>query len=109
MNNYFTLFKRKEMLLHIYQGRKKAGATLFPGFYHAEDKSGNKVYFEVKPEDKYITIDFANPPVGIEDVVDEGNLPAAYYDMSGRQLDAPQKGINIVRMQNGKVKKIFIK
>ena len=103
---------QKEMLLKIYLGRKGLGATLFPGFYRAEDRSGNKVYFEVKPEDTEITIDFANPPVppvGIEDVVNEGNLPAAFYDMSGRQLDAPQKGINIVRMQNGKVKKMIMK
>lgn len=32
-----------------------------------------------------------------------------YYDISGRKLSSKQKGINIVRMSNGTVKKILVK
>ena len=37
----------------------------------------------------------------------EGNVPV--YDIGGRRLAAPQKGINIVRMSDGTTKKIVIK
>ena len=32
-----------------------------------------------------------------------------YYDLSGKRLDEPQKGVNIVRMKSGKTMKIIIK
>ena len=32
-----------------------------------------------------------------------------YYDLSGKRLDEPQKGVNIVRMKSGKTKKMIIK
>ena len=32
-----------------------------------------------------------------------------YYDLSGKRLDEPQRGVNIVRMKSGKTKKIIIK
>ena len=35
--------------------------------------------------------------------------PAAYYSISGARLAAPQKGVNVVKMSNGQVKKVFIK
>ena len=35
--------------------------------------------------------------------------PSAYYSLSGQRLPAPQRGINIVRMPNGKTKKVVIK
>ena len=34
---------------------------------------------------------------------------AEYYDLSGKRLDEPQKGVNIVRMKSGKTKKVIIK
>jgi hypothetical protein len=37
----------------------------------------------------------------------EGNVPV--YDIGGRRLAAPQKGINIVRMSDGTTKKIVSK
>lgn len=36
-------------------------------------------------------------------------VPVAYYSVSGVRLAAPQKGVNIVRMSNGQVRKILIK
>ena len=34
---------------------------------------------------------------------------AEYYDLSGKRLHEPQKGVNIVRMKSGKTKKVIIK
>ena len=31
------------------------------------------------------------------------------YDLQGRRLDAPQRGINVIKMSNGTTKKIFVK
>ena len=39
---------------------------------------------------------------------DEADI-IGYYDTEGRQLSQPQKGVNIVRMKNGKAKKIIMK
>ncbi len=34
---------------------------------------------------------------------------AAYYDMNGRRIGIPQRGINIVRYEDGTVKKMLVK
>jgi hypothetical protein len=39
---------------------------------------------------------------------DKGTEPAAIYNMSGIRLDAPQKGINIIKMTDGSMKKVII-
>ena len=44
------------------------------------------------------------------DAIDVLNDTATeYYDLSGKRLDEPQRGVNIVRMKSGKTKKIIIK
>ena len=40
--------------------------------------------------------------VGIDEV-------EAYYDLNGRQLSSPRKGINIIRTKSGKTKKVMMK
>lgn len=37
------------------------------------------------------------------------NVSAARYSVDGRRLDAPRRGVNIVRMSDGTVRKIFVK
>ena len=46
---------------------------------------------------------------GIDAVDVLNDAEAEYYDLSGNRLDAPQNGVNIVRMKSGKTKKIIIK
>ena len=36
-------------------------------------------------------------------------VPVAYYSISGAPLAFPQKGLNIVKYSNGKVKKVLVK
>ena len=38
-----------------------------------------------------------------------GETPVAIYSVSGARLAAPQKGINIVKYQNGQTRKILVK
>ena len=96
--------------LDVEKGRTEQ-VYLIPGLYCAEDGQGNKVYFEVKKGEN-VEIDFNNPPVppvGIENAELHTTAPAAYYDACGRLLDAPRKGLNLIRLQNGKVRKVMVK
>lgn len=71
------------------------------------------------PEDRWIEIDMyeypycsLNPyPGGVEQVGAGASdaMEVARYDISGRLLDKPVQGINIVRFSDGTVKKEFVK
>lgn len=47
--------------------------------------------------------------VNIADVDSNDNTPAAIYNISGAKVNALQKGINIVKMTDGTVRKVFVK
>ena len=46
---------------------------------------------------------------GIDAIDAINDAEAEYYDLSGKRLVEPQRGVNIVRMKSGKTKKIIIK
>lgn len=51
-------------------------------------------------------------PTGIESVKAETgshSYTAGIYDLNGRKLDSPQRGVNIIRFEDGTVKKILVK
>lgn len=48
-------------------------------------------------------------PVAINDVNAAANAKAEYYSLSGVKLNGAQKGVNIVKMSNGTVKKVLVK
>ena len=52
-----------------------------------------------------------NPePTGIEHLTTNGsNATSGIYDMSGKQLNATQRGVNIIRMSDGTTKKVYVK
>ena len=55
-------------------------------------------------------IDGSTTGINTPDALDVLNdAEAEYYDLSGKRLNEPQKGVNIVRMKSGKTKKIIIK
>ena len=55
-------------------------------------------------------IDGSTTGINAPDALDALNdAEAEYYDLSGKRLDEPQKGVNIVRMKSGKTKKVIIK
>ena len=45
---------------------------------------------------------------GIDATPASGNIAAKYYDMQGRRMDAPQKGLNIVK-RGGRTMKVLMK
>ena len=55
-------------------------------------------------------IDGSTTGINTPDALDVLNdAETEYYDLSGKRLREPQKGVNIVRMKSGKTKKIIIK
>ena len=55
-------------------------------------------------------IDGSTTGINTPDALDALNdAEAEYYDLSGKRLNEPQKGVNIVRMKSGKTKKVIIK
>ena len=55
-------------------------------------------------------IDGSTTGINTPDALDALNdAEAEYYDLSGKRLDEPQRGVNIVRMKSGKTMKIIIK
>ena len=62
------------------------------------------------PAQLSMRIDGSTTGINAAEVLDALNdAEAEYYDLSGKRLDEPQKGVNIVRMKSGKTKKIIIK
>lgn len=50
-----------------------------------------------------------NVTTGISSVFDNNNAEAVRYTLDGRHVNAPAKGLNIVKMANGKVMKMVVK
>lgn len=69
---------------------------------------GNTFYGE---EQKFIT--GANPTgiesIDVDNTSEESSIEVARYNMNGQQIDAPQKGVNIIRMSDGTTKKVYVK
>ena len=62
------------------------------------------------PAQLSMRIDDSTTGINAAEALDALNdAEAEYYDLSGKRLDEPQKGVNIVRMKSGKTKKIIIK
>ena len=47
-------------------------------------------------------------PTAIQDV-EAQDLPSRYYDLQGRKLDDAQRGVNIIRMNDGSTRKVVMK
>lgn len=85
--------------------------------YEAPATEGKNIFLLSNPSGKDFTVDKVtfspielDVIVGIDEVVTERvSFQKDYYSLSGAKLSAPQHGINIVRMQDGSTKKIFVK
>lgn len=54
-----------------------------------------------------LSINVDGEATAIESLVSDMNTATAIYDLNGRQLAAPQKGINIMKLANGKSVKVI--
>jgi len=51
-----------------------------------------------------------NTSEGVDELlIEEDAVPVGYYDVTGRQTNGLQQGINIVKMSNGTAKKVLVK
>lgn len=83
------------------------GATIIPP---AKDNEGHEIMWNSHPTTMpaYDITIYGSVVTGIEEVtIDNGN--ALIFSIDGKQLNTPQKGVNILRMGDGKARKIVVK
>ena len=75
------------------------------------NNTGRRCWFDNLKIFKYASSATEEDPVSINAVANsaEGNVAAGIYTISGAKVNNYVKGINIVKMQNGQVKKVFVK
>ena len=70
---------------------------------------GFYVNIETDKSGYYDTISICHETVsGVESVTEEPAEVVGIYDLSGRRLSAPQRGVNILRMSDGTARKVII-
>lgn len=89
----------------------KCEATLTLQLYNVGSMMGIPVPGTFRGDGPTIKLNFTySDPTGISGVtVNEDNGEATYFTIDGRKLNAPQKGLNIIRYANGKTIKKIIK
>jgi hypothetical protein len=60
-------------------------------------------------ENATYTVWFADDPDSIKGINSEQSVNESWYDLTGRKIDKPQKGINIIHYSDGKSKQVLVK
>ena len=132
-------FDANDVKLNMTRATNPVGDMTFSGTYWTEDVNSGYVIskdrfwnvaelngsasvkgVKVQPFRAWLSGTSANAPAclsiridgsttGIDAIDALNDAEADYYDLSGKRLDEPQRGVNIVRMKSGKTKKIIIK
>ena len=132
-------FDANDVKLNMTRATNPVGDMTFSGTYWTEDVNSGYVIskdrfwnvaelngsasvkgVKVQPFRAWLSGTSANAPAclsiridgsttGIDAIDALNDAEAEYYDLSGKRLDEPQRGVNIVRMKSGKTKKIIIK
>lgn len=98
----------------LYAGEGQATMTLVIGVYeYALGKFDIPYYTEIdldESEKPTITINYVYKGTGVSDI-NAGNVPTvvARYSAAGKRLQAPQKGINILKLSDGTTVKEAVK
>lgn len=115
-------YKQDGVLIGYY----KAGAIVNEGYYALQIKGEDQKFYLINQNDYHSTAnkcylivpDGVNPAnlririEGEETAVEEIATAASakeYFSVNGAKLSAPQKGINLVKMSDGSIKKVFVK
>ena len=132
-------FDANDVKLNMTRATNPVGDMTFSGTYWTEDVNSGYVIskdrfwnvaelngsasvkgVKVQPFRAWLSGTSANAPAclsiridgsttGIDAIDALNDAEAEYYDLSGKRLDEPQRGVNIVRMKSGKTMKIIIK
>ena len=58
---------------------------------------------------RFVNISSNKAPTAVNQVERADSAPSAWYSYDGRQLTSPAKGLNIVRMKDGSVRKVMVR
>lgn len=93
-----------------------ANKSLGVGFYHLKSEqalAANVAYLRIADNsiDATAKVFIDDSTTGVEAIETEKSIasPAAIYDTLGRQAKAMRRGVNIVRMSDGSVRKVIVK
>lgn len=67
------------------------------------------VYESTTGWNKFVNIVEFDIPSGVAEVIDDNSAVEEYYDINGLRITAPKHGLNIVRMNDGSVRKVLVK
>ena len=48
-------------------------------------------------------------PTGVESVSNNGKTAERYYTIDGKQIPAPRRGLNMIKMSDGTTRKVVLK
>lgn len=84
--------------------------TIAENGHNTWNNSNAGVYtVKVRPEAMTVSVEKGDTSAGITDIdVDEENTPVVYYDLTGRKVQNPTKGI-YVKVQGSKVQKVVVR
>lgn len=116
-----TTSEKKDILVGFYV----AGEDVPNGSYVLQDQGQGQKFYKVSTEAitgvknrcyldassasvKVLNFEFADEETAIESLANGATI-VEYYSVNGSKLSAPQKGINLVKMSDSTVKKIFVK
>lgn len=110
-NNLFTIVSLIENPFNI------DGASFISSVFDKDVFYNATLYVPIGTIDKYKSTegwkDFIwieeGVPAGINDIKQETTTVSRYYNLNGQETSQPRKGINIVKMSDGKTKKIITK
>lgn len=116
VNKLYGNVKRRTDYANLSDVFVLANKSLGVGFYHlknGEALAANVAYLRIADNSINATakVFIDDSTTGVEAIETEKSIasPAAIYDTLGRQAKAMRRGVNIVRMSDGSVRKVIIK
>ena len=116
VNKLLGNVKRREDYDNLSDVFVLANKSLGVGFYHLQSKqalAANVAYLRIADNsiDATAKVFIDDSTTGVEAIETEKSIasPAAIYDTLGRQAKAMRRGVNIVRMSDGSVRKVIVK
>lgn len=104
-SNAYLLQKKNDVVAFYRYVGAAANATQYRAFLNGDRLDGRYSSFYFPGMDMG-----NNEATGIENVAPaQSTMPTGIYDMQGRRIEQLQKGINILRMEDGSVKKVMVK
>ena len=105
----YAMGSKKEVAINLKEMKTTDGKTIDPSHLYLigiQNSSNTADYIE----DVFLSMD-GSTPTAIEEIEVDGNTdePCEIYTINGMRVSELQSGINIIRMSNGKVRKVLKK